>query len=203
LKKLNLLKSLIVIFSVLFSTGKAFCEATAVQTASTVVQPTVAVQKLSSVESGSINPSSGEASVLTSSFKLQSNDEETFFVVYGTLIIEDGTTVSAFDSKGNLLFGNVDNPPKEVAVSCAKLGNPKSENVIAYKVNLSGESVDIKYVESPIYKDCYKITLTNSATSGTLQQSVGGAPTQNSYTLGSDMSGNYSAVVYVTATSKL
>ena len=203
MKKLNLLKSLIIVMSVLLSTGKAFCEATAVQTVNTVVQPTVAVQKLSSVEAGSIDPSSGEASLLTSSFKLLSNDEETFFVMYATLIIEDGTTVSAFDRNGNLLFGNVDHPPKEVAVSCAKLANAKSANVIAYKVNFTGEKVDIKYVESPIYKDCYKITLTDSATIGTFEQNVGGAPTQNSYTLGEDMNGNYSAVVYLTATTKL
>ena len=69
------------VMAVLLSTGKAFCEATAVQQVRTVVQPTVAVEKTSEPESGSINPSlAGESTILTSSFKLQANDEKTFLI---------------------------------------------------------------------------------------------------------------------------
>ena len=68
------------VIAVLFSTGKAFCEATAVQQSRTVVQATVAVEKAVSPGTGIINPSlEGEATTLTSSFKLQSNDEAAFF----------------------------------------------------------------------------------------------------------------------------
>ena len=87
------------VMAVLLSTEKAFCEATAVQALYTLVQPTVAVEKMTSVEVGNINPSNGNASELKSSFNLQSNDEQTFFVVYSKITILGGTQVSAFDLK--------------------------------------------------------------------------------------------------------
>ena len=54
------------------------------------------------------------------------------------------------------------------------------------------------YTTDTVYRNTFAVR-----TEGTLEQTVGGAPTQNSYTLGQDMSGNYSAIVYLTATTKL
>lgn len=203
MKKLNLLKSLIIVMAVLLSTGKAFCEATAVQENYTLVQPTVAVEKVSSIETGNINPSNGVASQLTSSFNLQSNDEETFFILYSTLAVAGGTTLSAFDASGNLYFANTNFPPTVVAVNNAKQGIAGNANVIGYKINLSGESIDITYTNSSIYSDSYKIMLSDSATAGTLSQSIGGTPAVNTYKVGEDMQGSYSATVYVTASTKI
>ena len=203
MKKLNLLKSLIIVISVLISTGKAFCEATVVQQSVTVVQPTVAVEKLSSVESGNINPSNGMASELTSLFNLNSNDEEIFFVIYSTLITAGGTNMSAFDESGHLYFANIDNPPTIEAVNNAKQGIDGNANVIGYDINLSGENITISEVNSSIYNESYKINLAESATSGSLNQTIGGVPTANTYKVGEDMQGSYSAVVYITATSQI
>ena len=63
--------------TVLLSMGKAFCEATAVQVGYTLVQSTVAVEKKSENVGGSIEPSNGNASTLSSTFNLKSNDGET------------------------------------------------------------------------------------------------------------------------------
>lgn len=203
MKKLNLLKSLILVISVLLSTGKAFCEATVVQQAYTVVQPTVAVEKISSMESGNINPETGVASDLSSSFSLQSNDEQTFFVVYSTLTTLEGTTVSAFDTNNNLFFANKENPPTIAAVNNAKQGVKGNMNVIGYKMSLTGENFNILFTDSSIYDDCYKVSLKETLTSGTLLQTVGGTPVVNTYGAGEDMSGSYIVTVYVTAATKI
>lgn len=203
MKKLNLLKSLIMVMAVLLSTEKAFCEATAVQALYTLVQPTVAVEKMTSVEVGNINPSNGNASELKSSFNLQSNDEQTFFVVYSKITILGGTQVSAFDLNGNLLFANTQIPPTETAVNNAKQGLIGNANVIGYKINLSGEGITITNTTSANYNECYKITLANSETNGKLEQSIGGKPAPNTYQAGEDVAGNYSATVYVTAITEL
>lgn len=189
--------------TVLLSTGKAYCEATAVQSCHTIVQPTVAVEKISAVEAGEINPANGNASDLSSSFNLQSNDNETFFVIYSTLITEDGSSISAFDTNGNLLFANKEYPPTISAVNNAKQGTKGNRNVIGYKMSLTGGNFDISYTESSIYNDCYKLTLKNDLTSGTIVQTVGGVPTVNTYGLGEDMSGSYTVTVYITGTSKI
>ena len=203
MKKLNLLKSLILVISVLLSTGKAFCEATAVQATYTLVQPTVAVEKISSMESGNINPETGVASDLSSSFSLQTNDEQTFFVVYSTLTTLEGTTVSAFDTNNNLFFANKENPPTIAAVNNAKQGVKGNMNVIGYKMSLTGENFNILFTDSSIYDDCYKVSLKETLTSGTLLQTVGGTPVVNTYGAGEDMSGSYIVTVYVTASTKI
>lgn len=192
------------VIAVLLSTvDKAFCEATAVQALYTLVQPTVAVEKTASVEAGNIDPSNGNASELKSSFNLQSNDEQTFFVVYSKITILGGTQVSAFDSDGNLFFANTQIPPTETAVNNAKQGLVGNANVIGYKINLSGEGIAIASTTSAIYNECFKITLATSETNGKLEQSIGGKPTPNTYQAGEDVSGNYSATVYVTAVTEL
>ena len=203
MKKLNLLKTLILVISVLISTGKAFCEATAVQSVYTIVQPTVAVEKISSNESGSINPESGIASDLSSSFNLKSNDGQTFFVVYSTITTFDGSVVSAFDGKNNLLFANKEIPPTVDAVNRAKQGLKGNMNVIGYRMSLTGDDFNILFTESTLYEDCYKISLKDTYTNGTLLQTVGGSPAVNTYGNGEDMSGNYVVTVYVTSATKI
>ena len=203
MKKLNLLKSLIIVMSVLLSTGKAFCEATAVQQVRTVVQPTVAVEKTSEPESGSINPSlAGESTILTSSFKLQANDEKTFFVVYSRIQVTGGQTVSAFDINGNLMFANSSILPTSDAANNARANVAGNANIIVYPFDLAGENIDTSFTESEDYKECYKVTLEDPLTTGVLTQTVGGTPSTNTYST-RDQAGTYQATVYVSAVSEL
>lgn len=203
MKELNLLKSLILVMTVLLSTGKAFCEATAVQQVQTVVQPTVAVEKTAIKISGDINPSlGGEATTLSSSFSLKSNDEKTFFVVYSRIQVEGDQEASAFDENGDLLFANTSRLPKLSDVNNAKTGVSSNANVIVYPFNISGENVETIYTSSENYKECYKVTLENQLLTGTLNQTVGGSPVPNTYST-RDEKGLYSATVYVTAVTEL
>ena len=191
------------ITTVLLSTGKAFCEATAVQASYTLVQSTVAVEKTASTESGGIDPSvEGKSTVLSSSFKLQANNESTFFIVYSTLQTDGGQTMSAFDSTGNLMFANISILPSENDVNNAKLGIAGNANVIVYPFKLSGENIEVQYTTSEDYEECYKVTLQDPLTVGVLNQTVGGMPVANTYST-RDQKGTYSATVYVTATGEL
>ena len=127
---------------VLLSTEKAFCEATAVQQVQTVVQPTVAVEKTATPESGYINPSlGGEATTLTSSFKLQANDEVTFFVVYSNIQIDGGQAVSAFDMFGNLMFANTTYLPSANDANNARANISGNANIIVYPFTLNGKNI--------------------------------------------------------------
>ena len=204
MKKLNLLKSLIIVMAVLLSTGKAFCEATAGQSSRTVVQSTVAVELVSSAESGSIDVNNkGNAPLLTSTFHLKSNNEATFFIVYSSLQVNGENSMSAFDSKGNLLFGNLSRIPTETAVSNAKAGIAGNANVIVYPFKLKGVNVETSFVNSKDYNECYKVTLEDPLVIGDLNQEVGvQLPIDNTYGT-DDEPGTYSATVYVTAATEL
>ena len=191
------------VIAVLLSTGKAFCEATAVQQSRTVVQATVAVEKISSSESGSIDSSSeGKSSILTSSFNLQANDEETFFVVYSTLQVNGGQTMSAFDITGNLMFANTSVLPTENDIDRAKIAQTGNANVIVYPFKLAGDYVDVTFASSKTYKECYKVTLQDPLQIGTLTQTTGGIPIANTYST-RDQVGTYKATVYVEAVTEL
>ena len=189
--------------TVLLSTGKAFCEATAVQQVQTVVQPTVAVEKTAIKISGDINPSlGGEATTLSSSFSLKSNDEKTFFVVYSRIQIEGDQEASAFDDNGDLLFANTSRLPKLSDVNNAKAGVSGNANVIVYPFRLSGENIETLFTESENYKECYKVTLQDQLSIGTLNQSVGGRPAPNTFST-RDERGAYAVTVYVNAVTEL
>lgn len=191
------------VIAVLLSTvDKAFCEATAVQQSRTVVQGAVAIEKTVTPSGGSINPSlEGEATVLTSSFRLQSNNEATFFVVYSTIQTDSGN-VSAFDGAGHLLFGNTTILPAVADVNSAKSGTAGNANVIAYPFLLSGENVTTTTAESETYKECYKVTLVDPLVDGILNQRVGGTPAPNTFST-RDEAGIYKATVYVSAVTEL
>lgn len=189
--------------TMLLSMGKAFCEATAVQVGYTLVQSTVAVVKISESITGSIEPSYGVAEELSATLELDSNDGETFFVVYSTLVAENGQVLSAFDSNGNLLFANTAFPPTEDAVTNAKNGSGSNANVIAYKMTLEGNNLVITNEVSKDYNECFKVVLADSITSAELSQRVGGSPVNNTYSRGEDVASSYKATVYITAVKEI
>lgn len=201
--KNNFLKSLILITTVLISTVKTYGYAEVEQSVTTDVQPSVAISKLASQEAGTIDPTTGASSGLNASFKLQTNgnDENYDFVVSAKINTIDGE-VSAYGQNGCLLFGNTIALPTSSAIENAKMGNKKNPNVIAYPLNMSITSpMSVEFGNSPIYGDSW-IVKVNSGTEGTLTQSIGQAPVNNTYSIGEDEAGTYSATVTFTAISK-
>lgn len=196
--------TLILILVVLFSTQEAFSQASAGQMLRTSVQPAVAIEKISSVENGSISAAKGEISgSLSSSYKLQVNDGENYdFIIYATLLTATDT-VSAFDKNGDLLFSNNTNLPTNSAVENARANIEGNANVIGYPFEITiDENMSLNFTTDKTYSECYKVNLTNSATSGNLLQTISGAPTTNTYSLGEDLAGTYKATVYITAVAK-
>ncbi len=201
--KNNFLKSLILITTVLISTVQTYGYAEVEQSVTTDVQPSVAISKLASQEAGTIDPTTGASSGLNASFKLQTNgnDENYDFVVSAKINTIDGE-VSAYGQNGYLLFGNTIALPTSSAIENAKMGNKKNPNVIAYPLNMSITSpMSVEFGNSPIYGDSW-IVKVNSGTEGTLTQSIGQAPVNNTYSIGEDEAGTYSATVTFTAISK-
>ena len=190
--------------SVLFSTQEAFSQASTVQTLATSVQTAVAVEKLTSPSPGTINPENGEISgSLTSSFKLKSNDENSYeFVMYSSIQTSD-KTVSAFDVNGNLLFANTRFLPLSSAVENARNNVAGNANVIGYpfKVTLD-DNMTINFTTDQDYNECYKINFKTGAATGNMVQTVTGSPTLNTYGGYEDLSGTYRATVYITAIAK-
>lgn len=191
--------------TVLFSTEYAFAEATAEQPIETAVQTAVAISKNETVSSGSINATTGTISgELSASFTLQTNESNGYdFLVYSQLTIADGSVVSAFDTNGNLLFGNTVQLPTQTAVNNAKLGISGNQNVIGYKFGITVDSgMTVQFQEADMYETCYKINFNDDTTTGNLRQTISGAPVTNTFLLGEDTSGTYSSTVFITAVSK-
>lgn len=213
MKKQNLLKSLILVMSVLTSTVGAFGSTSVVQTLAVSAQPTVAIEKTSFVQTGEINPETGTHSGLNASFNLQTNgtDNDYIFVVGSKIIQAGNVEVSAFSDDGqSLLFGRANDEeylPSAEAIQDAKAGGSNNPNVIAYPI--SAMTIDspmtIEFVKgltvSEDTMDCYQVKL-NGSTEGTLNQVISGSPVPGTYKAGQDKSGSYKAVVYFTAISK-
>lgn len=190
--------------AVLTGTVRAYGYASTEQTVNTSVQPAMAVEKITSNEAGTIDPATGAITgEISSSFNLKTNETNSYdFIVYSKILTTDGE-VSAFDSNGNLLFGNTTSLPTGTAVANAKSGNNDNADVIGYKITMSvGEDMSINFTTHETYDECYKINFTGTATEGTLTQRISGQPAVNTYSIGEDTSGTYSSTVYITAISK-
>lgn len=211
--KKHLLKSLILVTSVLSSTVVAFASTSVVQTLSVSAQPTVAIEKTSFVQSGQINPETGVHAGLNASFSLQTNgtDDDYIFIVGSNIIQEGNVEVSAFSEDGqSLLFGKVDEEeylPTAAAIQDAKTGGNNNPNVIAYPISSMtiNSPMTVEFVKglavAESSMDCYQVKL-NGGTEGTLTQVIGGSPVPGTYMAGPDKAGSYKAVVYFTAISK-
>ncbi len=102
MKNNNLIKSLILITTVLIGTVQAYGYAEVEQSVTTDVQPSVAISKISSNESGSINPATGTNTGLSASFQIQTNgtDDDYDFIVTSSIITPENGTVSAYGQNG-------------------------------------------------------------------------------------------------------
>lgn len=199
--------------AVLTSTVTGYATTSAVQTLSVSVQPTVAIEKSTSTQVGEINPETGAHSGLNASFNLQTNgtDDDYIFIVGSKILSSDNTEVSAYTSDGQgLLFGRVGEEeflPTASAIQDARNGGSNNANVIVYPI--SSMTIDspmtVNFVNGLDVEgnaiDCYQVKL-NSGKEGTLRQTVGGSPINESYRAGQDKAGSYKAVVYFTAISK-
>ena len=199
------LKLLFLIMAVSFGTVKSYGYAEAEQSLQTAVQPSVAISKLSSsIDLGSINPTTGASTGLNTVFSIQTNgsDDDYDFVVQATIPVEEGL-VSAYGNEGFLLFANIGNSPTAEAIENAKNGGSNNKNVIAYPVTVTtSEPMTSEFQKNyGLYGDCYVIKI-NSSSNGTVTHIVGQTPISGTYNVGQDQAGIYQAVVMFTAYSK-
>lgn len=199
------LKLLFLIMAVSFGTVKSYGYAEAEQSLQTAVQPSVAISKLSSsIDLGSINPTTGASTGLNTVFSIQTNgsDDDYDFVVQATIPVEEGL-VSAYGNEGCLLFANIGNSPTAEAIENAKNGGSNNKNVIAYPVTVTtSEPMTSEFQKNyGLYGDCYVIKI-NSSSNGTVTHIVGQTPISGTYNVGQDQAGIYQSVVMFTAYSK-
>jgi hypothetical protein len=97
--------------------------------------------------------------------------------------------------------------PTEAAIQDAKNGGTNNANVIVYPISemsitspMTVDFVNGLNVEGDSI-NCYQVKL-NGGMEGTLKQTIGGTPLNNTYRAGQDRAGSYKAVVYFTAISK-
>ena len=204
MKNNNLIKSLILITTVLIGTVQAYGYAEVEQSVTTDVQPSVAISKITSRETGSINPATGVNTGLSASFNLQTNgsDEDYDFIVTSSILSMDGGEVSAYGQNGCLLFGNTTSLPTVTAIENARIGGNENRNVIAYPLTMGiTNPMSVGFTNSTQYGDCWAVKV-NNGTEGTLTQTVGQTPVVNTYSVGQDEAGAYRATVTFTAVSK-
>lgn len=206
MRKQNLLKKLILVITVLTCTVSAYGYAEVEQTVTLSVQPSVSIEKITSNESGTINPKTGIHTGLSASFKLQTNgtDDDYDFIVGSKINTIDGE-VSAYTDTGALLFGNATALPTVTAVENAKTGGNDNRNVIAYPISINiTNPMEVSYDPSKTTSEgngCYVVKI-NTGTEGTLTQTISSSPVANTYSIGSDEAGTYRSTVYFTAISK-
>ena len=208
MKKLNLLKTLILVIAVLTSTVEAFATATEVRTLTVSAQDAVTIEKISGgVESCILDAERGQHTGLSTFYSLQVNDinTENIFVVGSKITAQGGEEVSAFSNDGSaLLFGRYNEEeffPTLDAINNAKEGGADNANVIAYQITKMDITLPmtVEYNPSQVTEEgtvgCYVISL-NGGTTATLEQNIGGTPYGRTYSAGQDRSGTYRSVVF-------
>ena len=207
MKKQNLLTILILVTTVLFSTGKAFADAEVEQTGILSVPPTISIVKESASEGGSINPKTGiNTGNLTATFALETNvyDEEYNFVICSKIETIGDSAISGYTNKGELIFTNTSNPPTIEAIEDVKQGGNNNPNVIAYGVEyIVPETMSIFYDPSKETNEgvgCY-VLLVNNTPEGKITQNIKPNPVDKSYSY-ADQAGTYKSTVYFTAVAK-
>ena len=199
------LKLLFLIIAISFGIVKSYGYAEAEQSLKTAVQPSVAISKQSSsIDLGSINPTTGVSTGLNTVFSIQTNgsDDDYDFVVQATIPVEEGL-VSAYGNDGCLLFANIGKSPTAEAIENAKNGGSNNKNVIAYPVTVTtSEPMTSEFQKNyGLYGDCYVIKI-NGSSNGTVTHIVGQTPISGTYNVGQDQAGIYQSVVMFTAYSK-
>lgn len=207
MKKHNLLKSLILVSTVLFNTEMAFSYAEVEQAVTMSVQPSVAIEKKVSLESGKIDPVSGTHTGLNASFTLTTNgtDNDYHFILGSKINTIDGE-VNGYGQNGSLLFGNVTSLPLVSAVENARIGGKDNANVIAYPVTVEITTpMTVQFGTNSTYGQCYVVKVNSTSAegiTGTLTQTVKQSPITGTYAIGHDEAGTYKSTVFFTAISK-
>lgn len=199
----NILRNLILFLAILISMAETFGYAEVEQAVNTEVQPSVAISKTISQETGSINPTTGVHTGLNANFKIQTNgtDENYDFILTSKINTMDGE-MSAYTQNGNLIFSNNNILPTRTAVEDVIVGGRDNANVIAYPLNMSITSpMTVEFGNTLNNGECWIVKL-NSGTEGSLTQVVGETPIVNSYSLGQDEAGTYNATIIFSAISK-
>ena len=197
---------------IILASPKAFGLAEFQHTIQTVVPSAVDVSSInSSAASGTINPETGVSSAPYATFQIQTNgdDNKYDYVLTAKVNTSDNGNVNAYSQNGTtayLLLGNIANLPSSSAINDIKTNSPSpanNKNVIAYPItntltNLSSATLTNNAAYGGL---CYVIK-TGSSQKGTIQQAIGTAPMNNTYSAIIDTAGTYQAVLTLSANRK-
>lgn len=185
--------------------GSSYGDTEAEQPIQTTVQPAVALNKVSSIENGTVDPETGIIDrALKSVFSIKTNGN-CDFIITSRIATESGD-VSAYGQDGkSILFGHTLALPTQSAIENAKIGGNNNKNVIAYPVSgivTAPEFLEVKYQNNyGNYGDGYVFAVI-SAMDGTVTHSVSPNPISGTYSISQDRAGTYKTTVYITAVSK-
>lgn len=197
--------------SVLFSTPKAFAEATATQMLRSSVPSAVAIGIREINTTSSLEPENGTIlNELKTSFDLDINtalsgDKAYDFYFYARVKTFDGEA-SAFGPNGVILFGNTTSLPTASAVANARNGINGNVDVIGYNVKMlpdDANKMNVQFLTATEYEDAYKVNFKNDAISGTINQIIAGNALRTTFNSTEDSAGTYSVTVCVTALESL
>ncbi|MBE7710729.1 MAG: hypothetical protein E7Z92_01170 [Cyanobacteria bacterium SIG31] len=193
--------------SVLFSTPKAFAEATATQTLYSSVPSAVAIG-IREINVGSeIEPQYGTIlNDLKTSFDLSVNTAESNGKMYDFYIFARAKTyegdASAFGPNGVIVFSNISSLPTSTAVANARNGINGNVDVIGYNVKMEPSNkanMNVTFEPATDFEEAYKIKFLNGEVSGTINQIIVGKALPTTFNSTEDTAGTYSVTVYVTA----
>jgi len=188
--------------------GQAFGDVEVEQDVDIDIPPTVTITKSpESTENGNINVSNGnitDASI-KSVFTLQTNgDDDDYEFVISSSIQIDGERVSAYTSRGDIMFGNTTVLPTKEAADNARSRLTNTANVITYPVSVLTEgSMESEFhYKNAIYGDYYKIIVNGDQEQRKVTHRITSSPVNESYAVGEDEAGIYQTVITFTAVAK-
>ena len=207
MKKLILLNILILVISVLFSTPKAFAEATAAHTLYSSVPSAVAIGIREINTSSSLEPQTGTIlNDLKTSFDLSINTTESAGRMYDFYFFARAKTydgdASAFGPNGVIVFSNTSSLPTSDAVERARNGINGNIDVIGYKVKMEPtdqSNMQVTFLPSSDYEEAYQVKFKNDVVTGSIDQTIYGKALDTTFNSTEDSAGSYSVTVYVTA----
>lgn len=191
---------------------KAFGLAEFQHTIQTVIPAAVDVSSInSSAATGTIDPETGISSSPYATFQIQTNgdDDKYDYILTAKINTSDSGNLNAYSQNGSiayLLLGNIVNLPVTSAINDIKTNSPtltNNKNVIAYPIantltNLSSATLTNNAAYGGL---CYVIK-TGSSQKGTIKQTIGTTPMNNTYSLTTDTAGTYQAVLTISANRK-
>lgn len=205
----NIYVCLIVLFAI---QAKVFAASSLIQTITTNVPATVNVSATGTATTGTITPSTGANSGVSSQFLIQVNcdDSRYDYILTAEAGTTGGTQVNAYflnSTNPYIIFANQSASYIPTAAAIADIKTSPTpvlnQNAIAYPVvNTLTNLSSITYANDPLYGGaCFKVK-TGSSRQGTVKQTVNPTPLGETYSVVTDMAGVYVVNVKLSAYRK-